>query len=546
MTALALSPLLAKEIRALTPIFAGTAAFVLACGMIGTPAVLLLGVAVYAVGVMTLGSLAVGHEYAYGTLGQALAEPGARVVLRRGKLGTLAGFLLVLALIATFCLSGVEDTLSPDDSAPGRSLWHVTALVLPPLLGFGVAPWVSMKCESPLAAAIFTLTAYSLFWTCAQTLVPLIPASSGWVGSAPALMSVAAIAVAGATGLAGWHSFMGLESAGRSRATARLAARPASRFAARGLAAPGPLRALLSKELHLQQLTLAVAALYVVGWTLVNFTSGGSPAIRAAFGGITLLYSMLIATLAGAVASAEERGIGTLPLQTLQPCAVRTQWTIKVVVVLAVALVLGGVVPSVLDSVRPFGSGSTWLGVQMLAFRGGYSAARLNTVTFGPLGLLAVLGVCALYVSSACRAGPHAWIGSFFFAAAALNSSAFVSRASSDLLFARLGIRTLLEPFGRWAATQDPALARYVDAIATNWWWRHQLDITIAVHGVLTVAWLAPLIVLGLRNHRYVPVERGALVAQLGQFAGWTLLCGIGAGAVSPLLQWAVLTLARP
>ena len=57
-----LSPLFLKEVRALAPVFAGTAAFVIACSVSTISPLAFLGPIAYVAGTIALGSLAIGRD----------------------------------------------------------------------------------------------------------------------------------------------------------------------------------------------------------------------------------------------------------------------------------------------------------------------------------------------------------------------------------------------------------------------------------------------------------------------------------------------------
>ena len=112
---------------------------------------------------------------------------------------------------------------------------------------------------------------------------------------------------------------------------------------------------LAKKEIRLQQMTLAVGCLFVAGWAAVWLSGRFVPEVRSLpFDVLVLLYALVIALLAGSSASASERQLGTLQWQVLLPWAMWKQWTVKAGVALALALLLGLGLPSLLHSVEPW------------------------------------------------------------------------------------------------------------------------------------------------------------------------------------------------
>ena len=106
---------------------------------------------------------------------------------------------------------------------------------------------------------------------------------------------------------------------------------------------------LVKKELRLQQLTFAVSGLYVVGWVGVLAFGSFAPASRATLlFMLTVFHSGAIPLLAGSLASAEERKLGTLEWQLLLPMARWKQWVTKAAVALGIALTLTLGLPALL------------------------------------------------------------------------------------------------------------------------------------------------------------------------------------------------------
>ena len=112
---------------------------------------------------------------------------------------------------------------------------------------------------------------------------------------------------------------------------------------------PGrPLWQLVKKELRLQQLTFALTAWYLVtAWptaTLLRVLGLGDEAASAG----AAIYWLCLPVLAGSLASAEERRLGTLSWQFQLPPAARQQWAVKVATVFGVALLVSMVGPLLL------------------------------------------------------------------------------------------------------------------------------------------------------------------------------------------------------
>jgi hypothetical protein len=532
MTTTMVSPLVQKELRALAPVFFGCATFVIACSSSGIDVATPIGVLGYLVGTTSLGALAIGQEFSHGMLDQMLAQPTARQRLLRRKLWVLALYLIALAAVAMLALPFITETPIASGSAFDRALWRAMIVLPPALLAFGVAPWLSVTCRSPLASAVFTLAIYALLWMLGDYVSP-------WIGTGdahPSTVAPGVVAVAAAASVAGWRSFMRIEAAGRPTGVAHLLIpRRAHQGTASATTTGHPLRALVVKELRLQQMAWIIAALFVATWAVVN---GVAPQAAPIFGYITLLCRAFVAILIGAVASAEERALGTLSLQNVQPCSVRRQWAVKVSMALTLTLLLACAIPSLLETVRSSAAGTTWLGVKLLTFGSSFS----YTVLYNPFGMSFALCVIALYVSSACRTTLSALLASLPVAATLLGAAGVVSINASRIASSQLRLADLVVRFGRWAQTQPLMPWKGgVDLANSNWWWLHQIEILIAIHAALMILLLVLLLVLAFRNHRSALIEPRVLARQAAWIVASVLLFATMSGATAPVLSWTLI-----
>jgi len=76
------------------------------------------------------------------------------------------------------------------------------------------------------------------------------------------------------------------------------------------------------------------------------------PSLYPTFVAISIIHAYCVAVIAGSVASAEERQMGTLAGQILQPADMRVQWAVKVVVTLGIALLLAFGLPVLLMAIH--------------------------------------------------------------------------------------------------------------------------------------------------------------------------------------------------
>jgi len=152
---------------------------------------------------------------------------------------------------------------------------------------------------------------------------------------------------------------------------------------------------MLGKELHLQQMTFVVSGLYVAAWLAVVLVGESLfPTRRAGYMTVaTLLHAGAIPLLAGSLASAEERQLGTLGWQVLLPIAAWRQWAVKAAVVLVLSLGLAIGVPAILYAL--FASG-----------------AELVRFGWPPAAAIAAVATVSLYASSLSTNGVRALLAS--------------------------------------------------------------------------------------------------------------------------------------
>lgn len=336
------SPALAKEIRALLPLWGISVAALAAAVVWRRDGLLDLALCAYVVGSLAIGAHSTGQEYSHGTLPMLLSQPTDRRRVYLLKSLVAAAMLLTLAVFAGAALS--------DGWRSGP--WPSAIFVLPLFLGLCLAPLVTMVCRSSLAGTILSGSLAGLTW-----FVTVVIAWY-WFGIDAAgddivlgRWTLGMIVMCPLVGLLGWRRFARLEA---SEAASRVLHLP--RWLRRATTARrySPLRALAAKELQLQQLTFVVAGLNVIGWTIL-LLARSYIATLATFplGAVVLLYSVGLAIMIGALASAEERQQGTLDWQLLQPTPAWQQWMVKVGVTFGLALVLGAGLPIFLIQLAP-------------------------------------------------------------------------------------------------------------------------------------------------------------------------------------------------
>ena len=464
-----------KEVRALLPTFVATIATVLlatATSPYFRVRLLLLAVSVGSIG---LGALSVGHEYAGRTLTLLLAQPVSRARHFATKAGVLLPFVLAVAAAVYFALP--RDPQGQVFVNRGSELRAMLALA--PLCAICLAPLLSMLCRSALAGIVFTLAIAGLFLLAGDVIGTAIhgfrnPGAVEAFKVALVWRSLPVVCAAGA--VATWLTFTKLQAIeGHSEVALPAWLRRAGAGALPARRVPNVWAALVRKELHLQQLTFVVVALYLLAsgalWALRIYAPEFP---RIPTDALSMLYCGSLVVLIGAVASAEERQLGTLAAELLQPLAAWQQWAVKVATALTLALVLGIALPLVVNLLAADQSESTRF-VLRYAHR------------FIPPLLL--LGGFALYVSSLCSSGIRAAIVSMpVIVSAAVYAMAasdlFLRTANSAYRFTRADMVRL--GAGGAAAFRQMESAREAGLLA----------------GVLLLA--AALVMLAFSNHRHI------------------------------------------
>ncbi len=341
-----------------------------------------------------VGGLSVGHEYNDRTLDWLLAQPVRRARLFAIKQAVLAVMLLVL--------SGVAVPLLLDGGAPPKTEAGM-ALAFTFFAALFIAPHLTMVCRNALAGAVFTAAIPGMSMTAGALMGALMYGfdAAEIYPFQIEFMKWGMVMQCAISAVMSWRSFINLESIGGTRqfqapswlrrdtAPGRMPARVTRH----------PVWALVKKELRLQPMTFFFAGLYIVGWISAIAASRVLPEALQIFKVLTIFYAGLTALLVGALASAEERLLGTLEWQLLLPIASRTQWLIKVSVAVGLALALAWGLPMlVLQATRQMSA----MGLE----------GRVDLPLTQPIfvGFLVVLTASGLYASSVATSGLRAFL----------------------------------------------------------------------------------------------------------------------------------------
>ncbi len=337
-----------KEARALWLAWAVTAAACVIVAVAGQPQLTSSGRLAFFLGSVTLAAMAVGHEYSDGTLPLLLSLP----VDRRRII--IAKLLAVLPMLGSLALVNATIGLGGPYFERGTLIGALSAVA-----AVSLAPWLTMLCRHPLAGTVFSLGVAGMLQLASLGAV-LIWARLGGsmtlgletLHSRVLVTSLIATSLLGA--VAGWRTFIRLEAMQGPDAPLTWPQWLRSRMALDQAAVEArprrerPLWLLVKKEVRLQHISIAVAAINVVIWFTARWLASDSEADDEVLAAVGIMYGVLLAVLIGAVASASERQMGTFAWQQLLPFPAWHQWLVKTAVVLGVSLSLAFVLPVLL------------------------------------------------------------------------------------------------------------------------------------------------------------------------------------------------------
>lgn len=389
-----------KEVRALLPWTIGVAIASVALAMLATQNAgfpnyrfdqEVFFVMAYALCALSLAALSVGQELTHGTLATLLVQPLDRLRVLRLKLVVLAILLSGLGLLA--------DAVFPHGYLPDSVDTRRLMIWGPVVAGVGLVPLLTVMTRRPMGGVVFAITIPGLFLTLGARLYPLQQQALTftWYGTLAASTIGLAALIA---------QFRRLEVAGDGRQ--RGSASPIAQATVLPAAEYTPtvrrswIWLLIKKELRLQQMTFAVSGLYVLAAIAAMMIAYRNPEyIGPTFGAVSLIHAYFLPLIAGAMASAEERNMGTLAEQILLPRNVRVQWAIKATVTIGLTLALTMGLPSILMAVhRPVDAFRIEvdfsMGIAMMCAAAMYVSSLSANSLWALLGCFPVLGAAAL------------------------------------------------------------------------------------------------------------------------------------------------------
>jgi hypothetical protein len=388
-----------------------------------------LSILVFIGGACALGAASLGHEYTAGTLASMLAQPVGRVRLLAVKTAVLAAMLT--------CLFAIFSAVPRFTADPMASVVGVAAIS-----GLCLAPFFTILTRSALAGAVFGISLLGMIWVLLGLFTPQQFAEETFWQLA-AMLGVAAVALT-------WREFLRLEAID-GRGTHVHVHMPWDKASAVSRVRHSAW-AVVRKELGLQQIAFVLAAIYFVG--AVRVVGHVSPTARDISGGLTVLYSGMLALLIGSVASAEERQLGTLEWQQLLPMATWKQWVLKSGTVIGLALLLGVALPAavLLGTSGVLRIGGWYVAFVVLFAAIGLYVSSLSASSLRALLLSAALPLGAIAAMSMIRISPVQWsltpirVGLLAAFVALLLRLAFDNHRTAD----RSLRRTLVQLFILW------------------------------------------------------------------------------------------------
>jgi hypothetical protein len=295
--------------------------------------------------------------------------------------------------------------------------------------GVLLAPWLTLVCRS--AAAGLVLSAATPLLIHAVIMVSAVLMSESPTArpiSADGLAQVWTVAMAAVGAVAAWglwRSFLRFEIREGVPSDLLSWRTLGSGRAVAGRRSRSPAAAMLSKELRLQVPAVAVGAAFVAFWIGVALTPNRKPEV---FAFLLAPFGVVMALLAGAVISAEERRLGTLGDQLLLPIALWRQWLIKIAVMVATTWLLTLGLPALLTALGP----------------GDIRDAMVAGTREGVwpwVACTAAFATVALYVSSVARGGFPATVAAIVVALGSILIAAFLMDASRLAVYRMSGTR---------------------------------------------------------------------------------------------------------
>jgi hypothetical protein len=494
--------LVGNELRAVFPIFAGALAMILVSMMVERAFRESVAFVGYAVGSVTIGATAFGHDFAHRTLLATLAQPVSRRQIWKARMLTLFTMILSLTVLAAWPLGLYRLLTSLIFDVPNRYASVSSVLLLVAFFSsVCIAPCLTLLCRSALAGTVFTICAIFML---------LYGGDGGeyvWgltileTTGRPGFLWFLAMAFTGAC-IAGfistrvlWERFQVVDARAVSLNLGnwhgmRAGTRPTAAAARRR----SPWLQLALKELRLQWL----AIIPVIGMcaTAASFyktpTRGGIEMFVYTIG----FWSMFLCLILGAVGSAEERQLGLSDSQALLPISKTAQWLIKVALLLLLASAFAVCLP-----------------LALLIGTTGRADLPIPEPKSWQISAISVVAL-ALYVSSCCRTTMKAVL---------------VSLPLAGLVLALIDLVRLNEE--RLLAIPGPTMYQIANGMAFSYPLTGDGSIaafTLLAPYLFGAIMIGLLLLFGCRNHFSAERSRGQLGRQLLWLVGMFTLAFVG------------------
>jgi hypothetical protein len=288
-----------------------------------------------------MGASVFSNEFNHRTLPLLLAQPVPRKNLWRIKMLALLAALLsadILFALPMLARMSVEEL-------PQRDFKLAFSLLIPIGCAFCSGPWLTLATRNVIGGVVFSLAipisiaigvvfAQDIFGTGQLAIYFAVAFPVYWL-------------LAYWRGYARFKSFEAIESIAHEASAPFQIGVISDRFADRLLPkSHGPFRALVKKELRLQQASYLLAGVFCIVWLAVLGLKWARPGINADyFLPWLFIYISMAAITIGAVSVAEERHLGLHDWHLTLPPSRLKQWLIKILVTFACSLVLAVLLP---------------------------------------------------------------------------------------------------------------------------------------------------------------------------------------------------------
>lgn len=393
-----------------------------------------LGLFAYALGVMAVAAVAVGHELVNGTLASLLVQPVSRMRVLGVKLVVLAGALTAMGVVGAWAFGDVLYL-----GVVPRGAW--TLIVWGPVVaGLGLVPLLTIASGRALGGIVFGILIPGIVFAICSWFIPdtLGPSDRPIVSPRVWQLTWLGTVALSAIGLATLAWMFPRWQAGRGGASPLA---PALSSVAGSLAPAHRARSrhwtllTIGKELRLQSMTLTLSAFFILGslvTALVRYFNPASPG--PSFEAMAVIHAACVCVMAGALSSAEERQLGTWASQVLSPRPFRRVWALKCATAIGLAMTLAIGVPLLLtqlDSQFRFDLDSELVPATALA-----TVAAIYVSSLSTTGLSALIASVP-FISAAMMAGYLLLLPILRSGERWLNAVAFDGRARSSIALAR-------------------------------------------------------------------------------------------------------------